>query len=280
MEIRPSARDERDVLARVALWQAGHDYDHGTGHGVGAYLGVHEGPHGLSRRATTPIVAGVVLSNEPGYYREGAFGIRLENLMATMPATTIAGGDRPMLGFETLTLAPIDRRLIDPTLLNSAQIAWLDAYHARVLGDIGPLVSAECQSWLEAACAPISSCGVATQAGTPMSEGLRIEPAPGHYVLRGGGAVIGETKSAVWLHAPGHPPELFLPRANIAMEFLDPSDTTSHSPQKGDACYFSIVSKSVVIRDVAWSYETPLPEAEAIAGMLSFDDDKVTVERI
>ena len=145
-----------DVLARAALWVAGQDYDHGTGHGVGAYLGVHEGPHGLARRATTPIEAGVVLSNEPGYYREGAFGIRLENLMATLPAEAIEGGDRPMHGFETLTLAPIDRRLIDAALLNSAQLDWLNGYHARVLAEIGPLVSTACQSWLRDACAPIS----------------------------------------------------------------------------------------------------------------------------
>ncbi|MEX0969149.1 MAG: aminopeptidase P family protein [Paracoccaceae bacterium] len=145
-----------DVLARAALWAAGQDYDHGTGHGVGAYLGVHEGPHGLARRAIAPIEAGVVLSNEPGYYREGAFGIRLENLMATTPALPVEGGDRPMHAFETITLAPIDRRLIEAALLNSAQRDWLNSYHARVLAEIGPLVSAACQTWLREACAPIS----------------------------------------------------------------------------------------------------------------------------
>lgn len=113
-----------------------------------------------------------------------------------------------------------------------------------------------------------------------MSHDLRIEPAEGHYVLRAGGAVIGETDRAVWLHEPGHDPKLYLPREDLAMDFMDPSPTTSHCPRKGDASYFSVVSKSTTIKDVGWSYETPLPGAEAIAGMLAFYDDKVTVERI
>tara|TARA_R110000850_G_scaffold24040_2_gene70684 strand:- start:1696 stop:2037 length:342 start_codon:yes stop_codon:yes gene_type:complete len=113
-----------------------------------------------------------------------------------------------------------------------------------------------------------------------MTDALRIEPAPGHYVLRGGGAVIGETDNAVWLYDDGPEPRLYLPRADIAMEFLDPSETVTQCHLKGTASYFSIVSKSMVIKDVAWSYEAPLPGAEAIAGMLSFYDDKVTVERI
>jgi len=144
-----------DVLARAALWQAGQDYDHGTGHGVGAYLGVHEGPHGLSRRANAPLVAGVVLSNEPGYYREGAFGIRIENLMAVTPTTEVPGGDRVLMGFETLTLAPIDRRLIDAVLLTAAQRDWLNDYHRRVCSTLTPLVSASCAAWLAQVCAEI-----------------------------------------------------------------------------------------------------------------------------
>jgi len=144
-----------DVLARAALWQAGQDYDHGTGHGVGAYLGVHEGPHGLSRRATAPLVAGVVLSNEPGYYRDGAFGIRIENLMTVTALQNIQGGDRPMHAFETLTLAPIDRRLIDSALLSTAQRHWLNDYHARVLATLHSLVSPACGTWLSQACAAL-----------------------------------------------------------------------------------------------------------------------------
>lgn len=144
-----------DVLARVALWNAGQDYDHGTGHGVGAYLGVHEGPHGLSRRATAPLLPGVVVSNEPGYYRTGAFGIRIENLMAVTSPAQLPDGDRAMLGFETLTLAPIDRRLIDPALLSPDQLHWLNAYHARVKSEVTPWISPACANWLDQACAPL-----------------------------------------------------------------------------------------------------------------------------
>ena len=102
-----------DTLARAALWQAGLDYDHGTGHGVGSFLAVHEGPARISKLGTVPLEPGMILSNEPGYYKTGAYGIRIENLVVVTPAETIPGGDRPMLGFETLTLAPIDRRLVD-----------------------------------------------------------------------------------------------------------------------------------------------------------------------
>ena len=111
-----------DAVARAALWRAGLDYDHGTGHGVGAYLGVHEGPQSLSRRGLEPLLPGMILSIEPGYYREGAFGIRIENLGRGRARRAVPeGGDRPMLGFETLTLAPIDRRLIDPRLLDAGR---------------------------------------------------------------------------------------------------------------------------------------------------------------
>ncbi len=144
-----------DAVARAALWRAGMDYDHGTGHGIGAYLGVHEGPQGLSRRSLEPLLPGMILSIEPGYYREGAFGIRCENLAVVSPPVVPEGGDREMLGFETLTLAPFDRRLIDPALLEPAERAWLDAYHARVADSIAPLVEAETARWLRTACQPL-----------------------------------------------------------------------------------------------------------------------------
>jgi Xaa-Pro aminopeptidase len=145
-----------DVLARQALWMAGLDYDHGTGHGVGSYLGVHEGPQRIAKAAnTTALQPGMILSNEPGYYRTGAYGIRIENLQVVTAPTPLPGGDREMLGFETLTFAPIDRRLIEPALLDPAERAWLDAYHAEVLARIGPRVEADVRAWLEKACAPL-----------------------------------------------------------------------------------------------------------------------------
>ena len=144
-----------DAIARAPLWQAGLDYDHGTGHGVGAYLGVHEGPQNLSRRGIEPLLPGMILSVEPGYYRDGAFGIRTENLVVVRPPEVPEGGERAMLGFETLTLAPIDRGLIDPDLLDGDERAWLDAYHARVLASLAPLVDAETARWLAGACAPL-----------------------------------------------------------------------------------------------------------------------------
>ncbi len=141
-----------DVLARAALWSAGLDYDHGTGHGVGSYLGVHEGPQGISRRAGTPLQAGMIVSNEPGYYKTGAYGIRIENLQVVTPAADIPGGERPMLGFEPLTLAPFDRRLIAANLLTREEIEQVDAYHARVLATVGPLVDETVRAWLEEVC--------------------------------------------------------------------------------------------------------------------------------
>ena len=151
---RTSGR-ELDPLARAALWRAGYDYDHGTGHGVGSYLSVHEGPQSLSRRGAEPLAPGMILSNEPGCYLEGRFGIRIENLIVVTPPAPVAGGARAMLGFETLTLAPIDRALIDPALLTADERAWLNAYHARVLAEIAPLVAPEVAAWLAGACAPI-----------------------------------------------------------------------------------------------------------------------------
>ena len=151
-----SGRD-LDALARVALWRAGFDYDHGTGHGVGAALDVHEGPVALSRRSgTVALEPGMILSDEPGHYRADAFGIRLENLLAVTPARVPEGGDRAMLGFETLTLCPIDTRLLAPELLTRAEVAWLDAYHARVAREIGPELDPAARGWLERACAPIA----------------------------------------------------------------------------------------------------------------------------
>jgi Xaa-Pro aminopeptidase len=145
-----------DALARMALWAHGLDYDHGTGHGVGSYLGVHEGPHRISKTASTvALKPGMIVSNEPGYYKEGAYGIRIENLQVVTPPEPIPGGERPMLGFEALTHAPFDRRLISRELLTAEERAQVDAYHARVLAVIGPQLDAAARAWLEGACAPL-----------------------------------------------------------------------------------------------------------------------------
>ena len=145
-----------DALARVNLWAAGLDYDHGTGHGVGSYLGVHEGPQRIAKQPNTvALQPGMIVSNEPGYYKEGEYGIRIETLQFVTAAQPIEGGDRPMLGFETLTLAPIDRRVIDRDMLSGEERAQLDAYHARVLIEIGPLAPAGVRAWLMEACRPI-----------------------------------------------------------------------------------------------------------------------------
>jgi len=145
-----------DALARMALWAHGLDYDHGTGHGVGSYLGVHEGPHRIAKLPNmVALRPGMIVSNEPGYYKEGAYGIRIETLQFVTEAAMIPGGERPMLGFETLTLAPIDRRLVVKAMLSAEEAAQLDAYHGRVLAEIGPLIPAPVRTWLESACAPI-----------------------------------------------------------------------------------------------------------------------------
>jgi Xaa-Pro aminopeptidase len=150
------AGSDLDALARYPLWLAGLDYDHGTGHGVGAYLSVHEGPQGLSRRAKTPLEVGMILSNEPGYYREGKFGIRIENLIVVKEAEAIAGGDaREMLDFETLTFVPLDRRLINHKLLSSGERTWINCYHSDILKKIAPLVDGAALKWLISVCAPI-----------------------------------------------------------------------------------------------------------------------------
>ncbi|KRA57852.1 X-Pro aminopeptidase [Caulobacter sp. Root655] len=145
-----------DAFARAALWSHGLDYDHGTGHGVGVYLGVHEGPHRISKAPNTvALQPGMIVSNEPGYYKDGEYGIRIENLEVVMPAEPVGDGDRPMHRFQALTLAPIDRRLVDKSLLSPEEIAQFDAYHARVVKEIGPRVEPEVRAWLEAVCAPL-----------------------------------------------------------------------------------------------------------------------------
>ena len=146
-----------DAFARRALWQVGLDYDHGTGHGVGSYLSVHEGPVSLSRLARpVAIDAGMILSNEPGFYLPERYGIRLENLLLVQPAD-LPGGVKPFLAFETLTLAPFDRRLLRPGLMTGQEVEWLDTYHARVLRTVGPALGEAERDWLAAACAPLGS---------------------------------------------------------------------------------------------------------------------------
>lgn len=145
-----------DALARYPLWLAGRDYDHGTGHGVGAYLSVHEGPQRLSRVSHVPLEAGMILSNEPGHYREGAYGIRLENLIVVQEAPRIEGqDDRTMLSFETLTFVPFDRRLILTELLSQQERDWIDDYHTQVAALLAPRLDAEDRAWLAQATAPL-----------------------------------------------------------------------------------------------------------------------------
>ncbi len=143
-----------DALARRALWQKGLDYDHGTGHGVGSYLSVHEGPQRISKAPNVqPLLPGMIVSNEPGYYKTGAYGIRIENLVVVQPSEE--KGERDMLCFETVTLAPLDRTLVAPDLLEDDEILWFDSYQARVREVIAPLVDRDTARWLEAATAPI-----------------------------------------------------------------------------------------------------------------------------
>jgi len=145
-----------DAFARRALWEAGLDYDHGTGHGVGSYLGVHEGPQRISKvGSTVALKPGMVVSNEPGYYKTGEYGIRIESLVVVTAAGRPAGGELDLLGFETLTLAPIDLALVDPAGLTAEEGAWLDAYHARVRDAITPLVDPETAAWLVGATRPV-----------------------------------------------------------------------------------------------------------------------------
>jgi Xaa-Pro aminopeptidase len=143
-----------DSFARTHLWGAGIDFDHGTGHGVGSYLSVHEGPARIAKLGTEPLRRGMILSNEPGYYKAGHYGIRIENLVLVAEAPAVAGGEKPLNRFETLTLAPIDLRLIDRQLMAADEIHWLDAYHAEVRETLMPRVAADTREWLAAATAP------------------------------------------------------------------------------------------------------------------------------
>jgi Xaa-Pro aminopeptidase len=145
-----------DSFARAPLWAAGLDYDHGTGHGVGVFLGVHEGPQRISKAANSVALRpGMIVSNEPGYYKAGEYGIRIENLQYVTEGEEVTGGERPMMGFETLTFAPIHKDLIDLDLLSLAEKHYVNAYHARVLKDIGPRLEGEVLAWLEKACLPL-----------------------------------------------------------------------------------------------------------------------------
>ena len=141
-----------DSFARRPLWEAGLDYDHGTGHGVGSYLSVHEGPQNISKRPVAQaLLPGMICSNEPGYYKTGEYGIRIENLVVVSEPKHVPGGERPMMSFETITLAPIDLNLVEPGLLTDGERLWLNAYHARVFETLRPLLDEETGVWLERA---------------------------------------------------------------------------------------------------------------------------------
>jgi len=150
-----------DSFARRPLWEAGCDYAHGTGHGVGAFLAVHEGPQRISPVGSSqsggdePLQAGMILSNEPGYYKAGEYGIRIENLVLVVDKQ-VPGGDKEMLGFDTLTFVPIEKKLIDVSMLSDRELDWLNEYHAEVLAKIGPQLEGEDKAWLERQCAPLS----------------------------------------------------------------------------------------------------------------------------
>jgi len=150
-----------DSFARRPLWEAGLDYAHGTGHGVGSFLSVHEGPQRISPAGSAqaggdePLRAGMILSNEPGYYKTGEYGIRIENLVLVVDKP-IEGAEKETLGFETLTFAPIERRLVDVSMLSDAELGWLNNYHADVLEKIGARLEGEDKTWLERQCAPLS----------------------------------------------------------------------------------------------------------------------------
>jgi Xaa-Pro aminopeptidase len=147
---------ELDPFARRPLWEAGLDFDHGTGHGVGSYLSVHEGPQSISKGGMVALEPGMIVSNEPGYYKTGAYGIRIENLLLVSELASVPGGERELMSFETLTLVPIDRRLVQPELMTAAELDWLDAYHARVRDEIGPELGPGDRAWLEQATEPIA----------------------------------------------------------------------------------------------------------------------------
>jgi Xaa-Pro aminopeptidase len=145
-----------DSFARQSLWVAGLDFDHGTGHGVGSYLSVHEGPARISKLGATALKRGMILSNEPGYYKTQSYGIRVENLVLVVAARPVEGAEKVLNAFETLSLAPIDRRLIEPGLLDAGERTWVDDYHARVAATIGPELDAPTRQWLDAATRPLA----------------------------------------------------------------------------------------------------------------------------
>jgi Xaa-Pro aminopeptidase len=144
-----------DSLARQFLWQAGVDFEHGTGHGVGSYLSVHEGPARISKLGSAPLKRGMILSNEPGYYKTDSFGIRIENLELVV-AAEVAGAEKPVNAFETLTLAPIDRRLVDLSMLTGDELSWVNEYHERVRHAVRSHVDDATKAWLDEATAPLS----------------------------------------------------------------------------------------------------------------------------
>jgi len=147
-----------DILARLPLWQVGLDYDHGTGHGVGSYLGVHEGPQRISKIGNTvALMPGMIVSNEPGYYKSGEFGIRIENLVTVMPTELPDGGEKPLLKFETLTRAPIDRKLIDTSMMNRDELKWLNSYHQTVQDDLIDIVDPQTANWLKDVTSPLTN---------------------------------------------------------------------------------------------------------------------------
>jgi Xaa-Pro aminopeptidase len=150
-----SSGSQIDTLARIHLWRSGVDFDHGTGHGVGSYLGVHEGPQNISKRSFAPFKPGMIVSNEPGYYKPGDWGIRIENLVEVVVVETPKGGEKELLGFETLTLAPIDRSLVDTSMLTEDELRWLNDYHTRVADTLSLLVDTATQDWLMEATAPL-----------------------------------------------------------------------------------------------------------------------------
>ena len=161
-----------DAFARQFLWQAGLDFDHGTGHGVGSYLSVHEGPARISKLGGVALKRGMILSNEPGYYKADHFGIRIENLVIVTPVK-IKGAEREMLGFETITFAPIDRTLVAPELLDADETAWLDAYHAKVRKRLSPALNAADRRWLAQATRPLSGAKTKAKASGKRKHGRR-----------------------------------------------------------------------------------------------------------
>jgi Xaa-Pro aminopeptidase len=152
-----TAGSQIDGFARAHLWEAGLDFDHGTGHGVGSYLSVHEGPARISKVGSAALRRGMILSNEPGYYKKDAYGIRIENLLLVTAGPQVAGADKELDAFETLTLAPIDRRLVLASALTSGELGWLNAYHAHVREMLSPLLDGQTRAWLDAATAPLSA---------------------------------------------------------------------------------------------------------------------------